>query len=36
MKNKEKKKVIKHLKEDSKEFKGEIKQDKKLIKDLKK
>lgn len=36
MKNGEKKKVLKHLKEDQKEFKKQIKDDVKLSKSLKK
>jgi hypothetical protein len=35
MKNGQKKKVLKHLKEDTKEFKEQIKDDKKLSKQLK-
>lgn len=31
-----KKKIVKHLKEDTKEFKGQIKDDKKLMKTIKK
>jgi hypothetical protein len=36
MKNGEKKKVIKHLKEDTHEFREQIADDKKLVKSLKK
>lgn len=36
MKNGEKKKVLAHIKEDSKEFVKQIKDDKKLAKELKK
>lgn len=35
MKNGQKKKVLKHLKEDTKDFKKQIKDDKKLSKQLK-
>lgn len=35
MKNGQKKKVLKHLKEDTKEFKEQIRDDKKLAKQLK-
>lgn len=35
MKNNQKKKVLKHLKEDVKEFKEQIRDDKKLTKNLK-
>lgn len=35
MKNNQKKKVLKHLKEDVKEFKKQIRDDKKLAKNLK-
>lgn len=36
MKDKEKKKVLKHLKKDEKEFKEQIQEDKKLVKVIKK
>lgn len=35
MKNDQKKKVLKHLKEDTKEFKEQIRDDKKLAKQIK-